>query len=73
MPKEIIEVKIDNSSFNATHFAGWKEADFIKHELKSVPDNYGSDDNKVAFLKSAFEKIQEAVSVPEKTSKAAGK
>ena len=60
MENKIKEVKIDNTSFNATHFAGWKEEDFIKHELPSVPDKYGSNEKKVEFLKSAYAQIQKA-------------
>ena len=50
-------MKIDNFDFNEKHYAGWKEADFIKDQLASVPDSYGSEENKIAFLKEAFIKI----------------
>jgi len=52
------QVKIDKSAFNATHFQNFTEDQFIKHELASVPDSYGSEKNKIAFLKQAFEKIK---------------
>lgn len=51
------QIKVDNTSFNATHFENFSETDFIKHELNSVPDSYGSKENKIAFLKEAFAKI----------------
>lgn len=54
----IKEVKVDNTSFNATHFENFSEADFIKHELNSVPDSYGSKEKKVEFLKQAYAKIK---------------
>ena len=53
-------MKIDNSYFNEKHFAKFSEEDFIKHELNSVPDHYGSKENKIAFLKQAFAKIKPA-------------
>ena len=52
------QIKVDNTSFNATHFENFSEADFIKHELNSVPDSYGSKESKIAFLKQAFAKIK---------------
>lgn len=60
--KKIKEVKIDNTSFNATHFADFTEKDFIDHEMASVPDSYGSDENKTAFLKEAYALIKKATS-----------
>lgn len=62
MTKKIIEIKIDKSSFNATHFAGESEDNFILHEFASVPDSYGSDEKKIEFLKEAYSLIQKAVS-----------
>lgn len=59
-------IKIDNSSYNATHFSGWSEADFIKHELSSVPDSYGTKEKKIDFLKEAFAAIQKAVPAEKK-------
>jgi len=50
-------MKIDNHYFNETHYKGWKEEDFIKDQLQSVQDSYGSKENKIAFLKEAFKKI----------------
>lgn len=58
-------MKIDNVDFNEKHYAGWKEEDFVKDQLASVPDSYGSESNKVTFLKKAFAKINE-VSKPAK-------
>lgn len=52
------KVKIDKTCFNATHFENFSEEDFIKHELGSVPDSYGSKENKITFLKQAYEKIK---------------
>lgn len=57
-------IKIDRSSFNASHFAGWTESEFIRHELASVPDSYGSKSNKKEFLKTAFAAIKEANEKP---------
>ena len=54
------KVKIDKSCFNADHFASFSEEDFIKHELNSVPDSYGSKENKIAFLKQAYALIKPA-------------
>lgn len=70
MKKKIKEVKVDNHAFNADHFADWSEADFIKHEFDSVPDSYGSKENKVAFLKNAHAAIMKAngKEAPEKKS-----
>ena len=62
-------MKIDNFDFNEKHYAGWKEDDFVKDQLASVPDSYGSEENKIAFLKEAFIKINPApTSVPVKKS-----
>lgn len=55
---KIKEVKIDKTSFNATHFASFTEAEFIKHELASVPDSYGNEAKKKEFLKEAYAQIQ---------------
>lgn len=63
------QVKIDKSSFNATHFDGWSEADFIKHELPSVPDFYGNEAKKKEFLKEAFAAVQKANGVEKATEK----
>ena len=52
------QVKIDKTYFNATHFANFSEEDFVKHEIGSVPDSYGSKENKIAFLKQAYAKIK---------------
>jgi hypothetical protein len=51
-------MKIDNTDFNEKHFAKFSEEDFIKHELASVPDSYGTKEKKIAFLKMAYEKIK---------------
>ena len=51
-------MKIDNSDFNENHFANFSEAEFIKHELASVPDKYGSENNKIDFLKNAYAVIK---------------
>ena len=56
-------IKVDNVEFNAAHYAGISEADFIKDQLKSVQDSYGSDEQKIAFLKIAHAKIQGAAPV----------
>ena len=50
-------IKVDNHDFNATHFAEMSEAEFIKDQLASVQDHYGTDEKKTAFLKSAYAKI----------------
>jgi len=57
-------MKIDNSYFNEKHFAKFSEDDFIKHELGSVPDNYGSKEQKIEFLKLAYAKIKETDEKP---------
>ena len=51
-------ITVDGSTFNAEHFEGWSEADFIKDQLPSVPVNYG--DGKIDFLKKVFELINPA-------------
>lgn len=55
------DIKIDFSGFNAEHCAKQTEEQFIKEQFDSVPDSYGSDDKKKAFLKEAYAKIQAAV------------
>ena len=65
-------IKIDNVEFNAAHYAGISEADFIKDQLPSVQDSYGSNEQKIAFLKVAHAKIQGVapqVAVAEKKAK----
>ena len=65
-------IKIDNVDFNATHFAGMSEAEFIKNQLASVQDSYGTDEQKTAFLRSAYAQInpvKEASVSTEKKSK----
>ena len=52
------KVKVDNTSFNASYYENSTEEQFIKDQLSSVPASYGSKENKVAFLKSAFAKIR---------------
>lgn len=54
---KVKDIKIDKSSFNHAHYQGWKEEDFIKDQLASVPDSYGNDAAKKEFLKLAFAKI----------------
>lgn len=56
--KNSTSVKVDNFAFNTKHYAGWSEADFIKDQLASVPDKYGTEEQKKSFLKTAFSKIQ---------------
>lgn len=63
---KIKQVKVDKSSFNAAHFENFTEAEFIKHELPSVPDSYGSNENKIAFLKQVYEKISPKQEKPKK-------
>ena len=64
-------IRIDNVEFNATHYAGISEAAFIKEQLPSVQDSYGSVEQKTAFLKIAHAKIQSVapVAVAEKKAK----
>lgn len=50
-------VKVDNMSFNAKHYQNSTEDQFIKDQINSVPDSYGSKENKIAFLKEAYAKI----------------
>lgn len=57
-------IKVDNMSFNAKHYENSTEAQFIQDQINSVPDSYGSKENKIAFLKEAFSKI-----VPKKEDK----
>ena len=56
-------IKIDNVEFNAAHYAGISEAAFIKDQLASVQDSYGTDEQKIAFLKIAHAKIQSVAPV----------
>jgi len=55
-----INVKVNGVSFNASFYADWKEADFIKDQFGSLPSNIGSDANKNALLKEAFAQIKKA-------------
>ena len=50
-------MKVDNHDFNHDHYKGWTEENFIKDQFASIPDSYGSDENKVAFLKEAHKQI----------------
>lgn len=54
---KIKEVKVDHASFNADHYAGISEADFIKAEMGGVPDRIGDDEAKKAWLKEAYKKV----------------
>ena len=47
-------IQVDNTGFNADHYKGWKESDFIKDQLASVPDSYGSKEAKTDFLKKVY-------------------
>lgn len=60
------KVQVDFSGFNAEHYKGWSEADFVKDQLASVPDSYGDDKGKTAFLKSVYQKINPATKSDEK-------
>lgn len=51
------EVKVDNTSFNADHFADFTEKEFINHELASVPDSVGDEVKKIAWLKEAYKRV----------------
>jgi len=62
-------MKIDNHDFNEEHYKGWSEADFIKDQFSSVPDSYGTDENKTAFLKEAFKQINPEPAKKVKTDK----
>ena len=53
-------MKVDNHDFNHDHYKGWTEEDFIKDQFASVPDSYGSEANKIAFLKEAYKQINPA-------------
>ncbi len=53
-------IKVDSVSFNAAHYKGWKEADFIKDQLASVPDRYGNEAAKTEFLKKVYAIINPA-------------
>lgn len=54
---KIKEVKHGIASFNADHYAGVSEADFIKAELAGLPDSIGDEAKKVTFLKEAYGKM----------------
>lgn len=63
-------MKIDNMSFNAAHYQGVSETDFIKEQLASVPDKVGAEAQKKEFLKAAYLKINPpAEKAVEKTGK----
>lgn len=66
MSNKIKNVQVDNHSFNADYYEGWKEADFIKDQFAAVPDSYGSDEQKKEFLKQAFAKINPEAATKEK-------
>jgi 2,4-dienoyl-CoA reductase-like NADH-dependent reductase (Old Yellow Enzyme family) len=53
-------MKIDNVDFNQEHYAGWTESDFIADQINSIPDSYGSEENKISFLKEVFKQINPA-------------
>lgn len=53
-------VQVDTIGFNTDHYKGWKEADFIKDQLASVPDRYGSKEQKTEFLKKVYAVINPA-------------
>lgn len=54
---KIKEVKHGIASFNADHYAGVSEADFIKAELPGLPDSIGDEPKKITFLKEAYAKF----------------
>ena len=59
-------MKLDNHYFNEKHYAGWSEEDFIKDQLPSIQDTYGSEENKIAFLKEVHKKINPEAAKPAK-------
>lgn len=56
-------IRHENHSFNAEHYAGVSLNDFIKAELPSVTDNHGTEEDKIEFLKEAYAKINPSASV----------
>lgn len=67
--KKIKEVRVDHASFNADHYAGVSEADFIKAELPSVPDRVGEEAKKIAWLKEAYKKVTGKPAAEDKADK----
>lgn len=55
------DVKINGMGFNIERCSKMTEAEFIKDQLPSVPDQHGDDEKKTALLKEAYAKIMEAV------------
>lgn len=55
--KKVKEVKHDKASFNADHYAGKSESEFIKDQLPGVPDRVGTDEQKKEWLKDAWKKV----------------
>lgn len=53
-------MQVDTIGFNAKHYKGWKEADFIKDQLASVPDSYGNEYSKKEYLKKVYALINPA-------------
>jgi len=53
MKKENFQV--DGVGINAAHYEGFKESDFIKELLPSIPDRFGDDASKKSWAKGAFD------------------
>lgn len=50
--------QVDGIGINKEHYAGSKEADFIKDILPSIPDRFGDESKKKAWAKKAFDLMQ---------------
>ena len=50
--------QVDGVGINKEHYAGWKEADFIKDILPSIPDRFGDDKKKTEWAKKAYGLMQ---------------
>ena len=62
-------IKIDNHSFDADHYSKYSEADFIKELIVTVPDKYGTKENKTDFLKICYKAIKATQPAPAATVK----
>jgi hypothetical protein len=50
--------QVDGVGINKEHYSGWKEADFIKDILPTVPDRFGDENKKKVWAKKAFDLMQ---------------
>lgn len=66
MSKKIKEVRVDHASFNADHYDGKTEKQFIEDQIGAVPDHIGDESAKQAWLKEAWTKVNPEASTSKK-------